>query len=328
MTEEASGTIETPTNRPSGSNASLEDQSSTIPKRIHLKFDAHDGEVNAVRWSPSKFLFATGGADRKVKMWDVRLSKMKPCGTFIGSNAPINSIEFDLKGSLLLAGCNDSASRLWTTADQKLRHTLTGHSKKVMAAKFLGDASKVVTGSHDRTLKIWNLKRKACIKTFVTASACNDMVTILNDVFISGHHDQTIRFWDERHNGSTDEVQVPGRVTSLDASEDGLYLLCSTRDDIILLLDLRKHRAVRTVSNEQFRVACDWSRAAFNRDDDFIAAGGFDGTVFIWNINGQLERVLKGPSAAAVTAVSWDLYSSSLATVDRAKSCIIWGNGN
>ena len=30
-----------------------------------------------------------------------------------------------------------------------------------MAAKFLED-NKVVTGSHDRTLKIWDLQHKAC----------------------------------------------------------------------------------------------------------------------------------------------------------------------
>lgn len=43
-----------------------------------------------------------------------------------------------------------------------LQHTLTGHSGKVMAAKFLGEATKVVTGSHDRTLKIWDLRSRAC----------------------------------------------------------------------------------------------------------------------------------------------------------------------
>lgn len=32
--------------------------------------DAHDGEVNAIQWSPSGRLFATGGADRKIKLWE------------------------------------------------------------------------------------------------------------------------------------------------------------------------------------------------------------------------------------------------------------------
>lgn len=41
------------------------------PEGIEFKFDAHDGEVNAVRWSPVERVVATGGADRKVKLWDV-----------------------------------------------------------------------------------------------------------------------------------------------------------------------------------------------------------------------------------------------------------------
>lgn len=327
MDKASSRTVETSPNLPSHSKtASSESQSDTIAMREYLKFDAHDGEVNAVRWSPIKYLFATGGADRKVKMWDVRLSKMKPCSSFVGSNAAINSIEFDSNGSLLLASCNDSASRLWTIADRKLRHTLSGHSKKVMAAKFLGDASIVVTGSHDRTLKIWNLHRKACVKTLATPSTCNDLVTILNDVIISGHHDQTVRFWDNRQKKPTDEVIVQGRVTSLDASTDGMYLLICTRDDSILLLDLRKHQIIRTFSNERFRIACDWSRVTFDRHDEFIAAGGYDGTIFIWNMNGKLEKILNGRSTAAITAVSWDPFTCALASVDRNKSCTIWGD--
>ncbi|GLH02151.1 Autophagy-related protein 16-1 [Gryllus bimaculatus] len=40
-------------------------------------------------------------------------------------------------------------------------HTLTGHSGKVMTAKFLGEPTKVVTGGYDRTLKIWDLRSKS-----------------------------------------------------------------------------------------------------------------------------------------------------------------------
>ena len=43
-----------------------------------------------------------------------------------------------------------------------LQHTLTGHSGKVLAAKFLGEPNKVVSGSHDRTLKLWDLRSKTC----------------------------------------------------------------------------------------------------------------------------------------------------------------------
>lgn len=42
-----------------------------LPSGVQCQFDAHDGEVNAVRWNPLDQVVATGGADRKVKLWDV-----------------------------------------------------------------------------------------------------------------------------------------------------------------------------------------------------------------------------------------------------------------
>lgn len=41
------------------------------PTKIFMKFEAHENESHAVRWSPVERMVATGGADRKVKLWDV-----------------------------------------------------------------------------------------------------------------------------------------------------------------------------------------------------------------------------------------------------------------
>ncbi|CAG9120986.1 unnamed protein product [Plutella xylostella] len=103
----------------------------TLPTKVALRFvgnnchlieDAHDGEVNAVRWSPTDRIVATGGADRKVKLWDV--SKLGTCdckGTLVGSNAGVMSVDFDSTGAYLVAASNDFASRVWTVQDQRLK---------------------------------------------------------------------------------------------------------------------------------------------------------------------------------------------------------------
>lgn len=46
---------------------------------------------------------------------------MEPKGTLVGSNAGVNSIDFDSTGTMILATSNDYASRVWTVADQRLR---------------------------------------------------------------------------------------------------------------------------------------------------------------------------------------------------------------
>ncbi|KAL0832082.1 hypothetical protein ABMA28_001568 [Loxostege sticticalis] len=301
----------------------------TLPTKVALRFDAHDGEVNAVKWSPTDRMVATGGTDRKVKLWDLsKMGLVENRGTLVGSNKGVMSVDFDSSGAYIVGASNDFASRVWSVGDQRQRHTLTGHSGKVMAAKFLGEHTKVITGSHDRTLKVWDLRSKTCTETKFAGSSCNDLVTSdgAGSTIISGHFDKTIRFWDIRTENSANHILLQGRVTSLDLSRDSNYLLACGRDDTIQLIDLRMNTIVRSFSHESFKVGCDWSRAAFGPAGRLLAVGGADGSVYVWNTHsGRLEAILKDHSTA-VTAVSWHPQSGLLASVDRSNRAVIWGD--
>lgn len=117
-----------------------------VPSRVLFTQEAHDGEVYALKWVSGldKFrkndVLATGGGDRKVKLWMITQTSASPIETFTNSNMAISSIDVD--GEYLLASSNDFASRLWTINDSRLRRTFTGHSSKVTAVKFLGLPSK------------------------------------------------------------------------------------------------------------------------------------------------------------------------------------------
>ncbi|CAH0399167.1 unnamed protein product [Chilo suppressalis] len=181
-------------------------------------------------------------------------------------------------------------------------HTLTGHSGKVMAAKFLGEPTKVITGSHDRTLKIWDLRST---ETKFAGSSCNDLVTSdgAGSTIISGHYDKRIRFWDIRSDVSANDIMLQGRITSLDLSRDSNYLLACVRDDTIQLIDLRMNTIVRSFSHESFKVGCDWSRAAFGPGGRLLSVGGGDGAVYVWNTySGRLEAILKDHTSNLISA--------------------------
>ncbi|XP_016148274.1 autophagy-related protein 16-1-like isoform X2 [Sinocyclocheilus grahami] len=292
---------------------------------LHI-FDAHDGEVNAVRFSPGSRLLATGGMDRRVKLWEVISGRCEPKGALTGSNAGITSIEFDSAGSYLLAASNDFASRIWTVDDYRLRHTLTGHSGKVLSARFLLDNSRIVSGSYDRTLKLWDLRSKVCMKTVFAGSSCNDIVCTEQCV-MSGHFDKKVRFWDIRSESIVHELELLGRVTSLDLNHDRTELLSCSRDDLVKIIDLRSNAVRQTFDAQGFKCGSDFTRVTFSPDGRYVAAGSADGVLYIWNVlTGKLDKTLDKGHSSAINSVSWSPSGAYVASVEKGSKAVLWSD--
>ncbi|XP_053315894.1 autophagy-related protein 16-1 isoform X2 [Spea bombifrons] len=297
-----------------------------VPSMAIHAFDAHDGEVNAVRFGPGSRLLATGGMDRRVKLWEVIGDKCESKGSLTGSNAGITSIEFDSAGSYLLAASNDFASRIWTVDDYRLRHTLTGHSGKVLSAKFLLDNARIVSGSHDRTLKLWDLRSKVCIKTVFAGSSCNDIVCTEQCV-MSGHFDKKIRFWDIRTETIVRELELQGRITALDLNPERTELLSCSRDDLIKIIDLRACAVRQTFSAQGFKCGSDWTRVIFSPDGNYVAAGSAEGTLYFWNVlTGKVEKMLGKQHGSSINAVAWSPSGAYVVSVDKGSRGVLWSD--
>lgn len=103
-----------------------------MPTKAAIRFEAHDAEVTSVRWDPNGRRFATAGADRKIKIWEIAQAGHVECrATLVGSNNAVMSVDFDASSTMLVGASNDFATRIWTVEDGRLRHVLTGHSEKV-----------------------------------------------------------------------------------------------------------------------------------------------------------------------------------------------------
>ncbi|XP_029111446.1 ATG16 autophagy related 16-like 2 isoform X2 [Scleropages formosus] len=263
-----------------------------IPCRAIHVLDAHELSINAVRFSSISNLLATGGTDRVIKLWDISAGMLQNRGILDGSNEGITSIEFDPTGTKLLAASYDKSALFWRLDDSRPKFTLTGHSRKVTAAKFKCSLRQVVTGSADRTVKVWDLHRAACIQTIEVFSYCSDVVC--SEYFIiSGHYDRKIRFWDSRAASCTQEIPLQGRVTSMDLCPDHRQLLSCSRDESLQVVDLRMSNSRRSFRADGFKCGCDTTKAIFSPDGSYLAAGSADGAVYIWNVNtGHLETTL------------------------------------
>uniref|UniRef100_A0A673KYV1 Autophagy-related protein 16-1-like n=1 Tax=Sinocyclocheilus rhinocerous TaxID=307959 RepID=A0A673KYV1_9TELE len=305
----------------------------TKPSHLNLKCFIEVSKSRAMKpiilfcvFSPGSRLLATGGMDRRVKLWEVVSGRCEPKGALTGSNAGITSIEFDSAGSYLLAASNDFASRIWTVDDYRLRHTLTGHSGKVLSARFLLDNSRIVSGSYDRTLKLWDLRSKVCMKTVFAGSSCNDIVCTEQCV-MSGHFDKKVRFWDIRSESIVCELELLGRVTSLDLNHDRTELLSCSRDDLVKIIDLRSNAVRQTFDAQGFKCGSDFTRVTFSPDGSYVAAGSADGVLYIWNVlTGKLDKTLDKGHSSAINSVSWSPSGAYVVSVEKGSKAVLWSD--
>ncbi|KAJ1347970.1 hypothetical protein KIN20_003172 [Parelaphostrongylus tenuis] len=109
-------------------------------------------------------------------------------------------------------------------------------------------------------------------------------------------------------------------------SSDGIHLLCSTRDDTLSIIDIRKYQTVHIYSAEQYRTSSDVSRCVLSPGMEYCAAGASDGHVFIWNVQStKLEKVLyKGGHDHAILSLSWNPSGHGLLSADKQKVVCLW----
>ncbi|KAK3718300.1 U3 small nucleolar RNA-associated protein 13 [Vermiconidia calcicola] len=114
-------------------------QSGKAPKAAYTR-KAHDKDINAIEtsYSSQSPLFASASQDRTVKIWDVETGEA--IGVLRGHKRGVWSVAFSPPGTPALT---------------------TTESGGASSAKGM-----VVTGSGDKTVRIWNLSDYSCLRTF------------------------------------------------------------------------------------------------------------------------------------------------------------------
>lgn len=112
-----------------------------------------------------------------------------------GHEDAVSTVKF-AEEHVLASGGKDQTVRLWDKRTGSTEEVLRGHTSNVMCLAVQWEARRVVSGSHDKTICVWDLRKSAAPRSVLMGhSAAIFCLQCTDNKIVSGSSDKTIKIW-------------------------------------------------------------------------------------------------------------------------------------
>jgi WD40 repeat protein len=204
-----------------------------------------------------------------------------------------------------------------------LDKTLSGHSDTVWSVAVRPNSQNILSGSSDRTIKLWDISSGKLLQTFSrhSGSVWSVAVSPNGQRFASGSGDNTADVWDLATGKFLCTLAGhSGTVWSTAFSADSTTLATGSDDRTIRLWSMTTGKEFRQLLGHSGAVRA----IAFSPDGQYLISGSSDTTIKVWDFRaGNVLRTLQGHSDRILTlAISPDGRLLASGSVD--KTIKIW----
>ncbi|KDQ59242.1 hypothetical protein JAAARDRAFT_33965 [Jaapia argillacea MUCL 33604] len=225
---------------------------------VLVRLTGHTDSVTSIAFSGDGELVATGGMDGKVRIWR-RVGKVDwrtwEFLTELQGPDEVMWIRWHPKGSVLLAGSNDTTVWMWQLPSGNTMQVFAGHTAPVQCGEFTPDGKRIVTADAEGTLIFWDPRSSSPVFKLTPTDARFDLEGITS---LAVNSSSTLAVVGGA-NGSV-------RVVSLSKGE--------------VVGALGGHTEGESIEAVQF---IDLPRAGGGLD--VVVTGGTDGKACIWDLN-------------------------------------------
>jgi hypothetical protein len=208
-----------------------------------------------------------------------------------------------------------------------LIHTLKGHTNTIRSTVLTSDGQFIISGSSDRTIRIWNLRTGGLESRLLGHSDMVLSLGITHDdrYLVSAGWDNSLLLW----NLATRKIecQITGNseiVWCIAVTHNNEKLVFGTGEFTIKIWNLRTRQYSALLGGHEGSVSC----IAVTQDDKYIISGSEDKTIRGWKLsNNQQEFILTGHNGY-VMSVCISVDNQFIITGSQDKTLKVWSLQN
>ncbi|KAL3824778.1 hypothetical protein ACJIZ3_020807 [Penstemon smallii] len=141
--------------------------------------------------------FISGSTDCTIKIWDPSLRGSELRATLKGHTRAVRAISSD-RGKVV-SGSDDQSVLVWDKQTTQLLEELKDHDAQVSIVRMLS-GERVLTASHDGTVKMWDVRTDTCV---ATVGRCSSAVLCMEyddstGILAAGGREAVVNIWDIR----------------------------------------------------------------------------------------------------------------------------------
>lgn len=272
------------------------------------------GVVCCVRFSNSgNFLAASG--NKLCNIYNVRTGQevlSLPHDSVDGGDLYVRALSFNSSDTLFAAGSEDNSIRVWDISklssendSAKLIQTLKGHDQEVYALEFIDD-ERIVSGSGDQSLKVWNVLAGECL-----ASIQSELPP-------------------------AETQQRESGITSLSISSDRKKIVTGSLDRLVRVYNLitneqdEESTEIKLIETFEGHEDSVYS-VTFDSSDGTVISGSLDKTIRKWSLEGGPSKCLQvipthRDFVLSVAVTQQQQQPSSSVAISSSRSFIISGS--